>query len=146
MKININVRDFLEDYNAFGTLSAEARIAIEDLMECLEPSAEHEFDIDIHEQLDHHRPIAPISGTEDVHEERPQLCYRVEALEKFIHRTVYLVKAANPQEAEQRCRAGDEPYIDSEVVEGGDEWIETVSVSSDYMVFPPPENAEEKKP
>ena len=79
MKAKINVRNFLEDYAASGTLSAEARIAIEDLMECLASSPEqeidieHAFDIDIHEQLARNRQIAHIWGTEDVQDVRPDL-------------------------------------------------------------------------
>ena len=50
MKAKINIRDFLEDYAAYGSLSADVRIAIEDVMQCLDASAEHEFDIDIYEE------------------------------------------------------------------------------------------------
>jgi hypothetical protein len=73
MKAKINIRDFLEDYAAYGTLSADLRIAIEDVMQCLDPSAGHEFDIDIHEQLAQNRQIAHIWGTEDVQQVRPDL-------------------------------------------------------------------------
>jgi hypothetical protein len=52
----------------------------------------------------------------------------VEALEKFVVRTVYHVEAANKQEAEQRCNAGDIPYDEYEIEEYDDEWIETLSV------------------
>jgi hypothetical protein len=73
MKATINIRDFLEDYAAYGTLTAEARIAIEDVMQCLDPSTEHEFDIDIHELLPQNRQIAHVWGIEDVQEVRPDL-------------------------------------------------------------------------
>jgi len=54
--------------------------------------------------------------------------YRVEALEKFVVRTVYHVEATSKQEAEQRCTSGDVPYDEYEIEEGDDEWIETLSV------------------
>lgn len=54
--------------------------------------------------------------------------YRVEALEKFLVRTVYFVEAASKREAVRRCKAGDVPYEDHEIEEGDDEWIETLSV------------------
>jgi hypothetical protein len=73
MKAAINIRDFLRDYAAYGTLSAEARIAIEDLLQCLDPSAEHGFDIDIYELLAHNREIAAIWCVDDVQELRPDL-------------------------------------------------------------------------
>jgi hypothetical protein len=73
MKAKINIRHFLEDYAAFGTLTADARIAIEDVMQCLDPSAEQELDIDIYELLSQNRQIADIWGTEDVQQVRPDL-------------------------------------------------------------------------
>jgi hypothetical protein len=73
MKAKINIRDFLEDYAAYGTLTAELRIAVEDVMQCLDPSAGHEFDIDIHELLAQNHQIADIWGTEDVQQVRPDL-------------------------------------------------------------------------
>lgn len=73
MKAKVNIRDFLKDYAAYGTLRAETRIAIEDVMQCLDPAAEHEFDLDLNEQLARSRQIAHIWGTEDVHEVRPDL-------------------------------------------------------------------------
>jgi hypothetical protein len=54
--------------------------------------------------------------------------YRVEALEKFIVRTIYHVDAADPEEAEALCKAGEIGYHDKEIEEGDEEWIETVSV------------------
>ena len=54
--------------------------------------------------------------------------YRVEALDKFVVRTVYHVEANSPDEAEALCKSGDAAYDDKTVEEGDEEWIETVSV------------------
>ena len=61
--------------------------------------------------------------------------YMVEALETFIHRTHYAVEAgtgpncaASREEAEALCKAGSIPYDSSEVEEGDETWLETVSV------------------
>jgi hypothetical protein len=55
--------------------------------------------------------------------------YRVEALEKFVVRTFYHVEAAaNEEEAEALCKAGEVAYDDKIIEEGDEEWIETVSV------------------
>ena len=54
--------------------------------------------------------------------------YRVEALEKFVVRTIYHVEADSPEEAEKLCKAGDVAYDDKTIEEGDEEWIETVSV------------------
>lgn len=54
--------------------------------------------------------------------------YRVEALEKFIVRTVYHVEARSPKQAERRCKAGEVAYDDKSIEEGDEEWLETVSV------------------
>ncbi|MCA9112547.1 MAG: hypothetical protein KDA52_21520 [Planctomycetaceae bacterium] len=54
--------------------------------------------------------------------------YRIEALEKFIVRTTYLVEADNPDEAEKVCKAGDVAYDHKSIEEGDEEWLETVSV------------------
>lgn len=54
--------------------------------------------------------------------------YRVEALEKFVVRTVYVVEAANAQQAEAQCRAGEVAYDEKTIEEGDEEWLETVSV------------------
>lgn len=54
--------------------------------------------------------------------------YRVEALEKFVVRTVYHVEAETPEEAEAICKSGDAAYDDKTVEEGDEEWIETISV------------------
>lgn len=54
--------------------------------------------------------------------------YRVEALEKFVVRTVYHVEADDPQMAEALCKAGGVAYEYKSIEEGDDEWIETVSV------------------
>ena len=55
--------------------------------------------------------------------------YRVEALEKFVVRTVYHVDADDPQQAEARCKSGAVAYDQSTIEESGnDVWLETVSV------------------
>ncbi len=54
--------------------------------------------------------------------------YRVEALEKFIVRTVYHVEAADEEEAEALCRTGEVAYEGKTIEEGDEEWIETISV------------------
>lgn len=54
--------------------------------------------------------------------------YRVEALEKFVVRTVYHVEAKSPKHAETLCKSGEVAYDDKTVEEGDEEWIETVSV------------------
>ena len=56
--------------------------------------------------------------------------YRVEALEKFVVRTIYFVEAATPEQAEQLCKSGDTAYDQKSVEEGDEEWLETVSVES----------------
>ena len=58
--------------------------------------------------------------------------YRVEALEKFIVHTVYIVEADTPKQAEQLCKAGDVAYGDKTIEEGDEEWLETVSVDQCY--------------
>jgi len=55
--------------------------------------------------------------------------YRIEALEKFLVRTIYYVDAVNEQEAVRKCEAGDVPYEEHVIEEGDDEWIETLSVN-----------------
>ena len=54
--------------------------------------------------------------------------YRIEALEKFVVRTIYHVDADSPEEAEKLCKSGDVAYDDKSIEEGDEEWIETVSV------------------
>jgi len=54
--------------------------------------------------------------------------YRIEALERFIIRTIYLVEANSPDEAEKLCKAGNVAYEDKSIEEGDDEWLETISV------------------
>jgi Uma2 family endonuclease len=54
--------------------------------------------------------------------------YRVEALEKFVVRTVYLVEADNAKQAEEYAKEGYDPYEKVTIEEGDEEWIETVSV------------------
>ena len=55
--------------------------------------------------------------------------YRVEALEKFVVRTVYEVTARSPKQAERRCRSGRVAYDDQQIEEGDEEWLQTVLVS-----------------
>jgi len=54
--------------------------------------------------------------------------YRVEALEKFVVRTVYHVEADNPKKAKALCKGGKVAYDASTIEEGDEEWLETVSV------------------
>ena len=54
--------------------------------------------------------------------------FRVEALEKFVVRTVYFIEADTPEQAEQLCKTGETAYEQKSIEEGDEEWIETVSV------------------
>ena len=54
--------------------------------------------------------------------------YRIEALEKFVVRTVYYVEAKNPKQAEILCKSGRVAYDDKTIEEGNEEWLETISV------------------
>jgi hypothetical protein len=54
--------------------------------------------------------------------------FRVEALEKFVVRTFNHVEAADADEAEALCKAGEVAYDDKIIEEGDEEWVETVSV------------------
>jgi hypothetical protein len=54
--------------------------------------------------------------------------FRVEALEKFVVRTIYVVEAATPEQAEAKCKEGNAAYDQSEIEEGDEEWLETISV------------------
>ena len=54
--------------------------------------------------------------------------YRVEALEKFVVRTVYYVEASSPKQGEKLCRSGRVAYEDKTIEEGDEEWLKTVSV------------------
>lgn len=54
--------------------------------------------------------------------------YKVTALEQFFVSTDYFVEAASPAEAERLCHSGDVPYESMEVEEGGENWVETVSI------------------
>jgi hypothetical protein len=54
--------------------------------------------------------------------------YRVEALEKFVVRTVYFVSARSPQQAERECQSGQVAYDEQTIEEGNEEWLETISV------------------
>ncbi len=55
--------------------------------------------------------------------------YRVEALEKFVVRTVYYVDAKSRKEAEALCKSGQVAYDEKTIEEGDEEWIKTVSVA-----------------
>ncbi len=57
--------------------------------------------------------------------------YRVEALEKFVVRTIYVVDAVDPQAAEQKCKAGEVAYEQASIEEGDEDWLKTVSVERD---------------
>ena len=58
--------------------------------------------------------------------------FRVEALEKFVVRTVYTgVEAHDAAEAERLCRDGEVGYDGKEIEEGDEEWLETVSVTEE---------------
>jgi len=54
--------------------------------------------------------------------------YRVEALEKFVVRTVYFVDADTPEQAVQVCKSNEAAYDQKSIEEGDEEWLETVSV------------------
>ena len=54
--------------------------------------------------------------------------FRVEALEKFVVRTVYFIEADTPEQAEQLCKSGETAYDQKTIEEGDEEWLETVSV------------------
>ena len=54
--------------------------------------------------------------------------FRIEALEKFIVRTVYQAEAGTPEQAEQLCRNGKVAYDNRTIEEGDEEWLETVSI------------------
>jgi hypothetical protein len=55
--------------------------------------------------------------------------YRVEALEKFVVRTVYFVTARSPKQAEKACRSGRVAYEEQQIEAGDEEWIQTISVA-----------------
>ena len=57
--------------------------------------------------------------------------YCVEALEKFVVRTVYYVDAETPEKAEALCKSGNVAYEDKTIEEGDEEWLETVSIEED---------------
>ena len=54
--------------------------------------------------------------------------FRIEALEKFVVRTVYQVEADTPQQAEELCKSGEVGYDEKAIEEGDEDWLETVSV------------------
>lgn len=56
--------------------------------------------------------------------------YRVEALEKFIVRTVYHVEADSETEAEQQCKSGSVGYESAEIEEGDEDWMRTVAIEN----------------
>lgn len=55
--------------------------------------------------------------------------YRVEALERFIVRTVYHVDAESPERADALCKSGDVAYDEASIEEGDEQWLETVTVA-----------------
>ena len=57
--------------------------------------------------------------------------FRVEALEKFVVRTVYKVEAATQDEAERLCKTGHVAYDQKSIEEGNEEWTETLSVEKE---------------
>ena len=58
--------------------------------------------------------------------------FRVEALEKFVVRTVYEgIEAHDAVEAERMCRNGEVGFNHKEIEEGNEEWLETVSVTKE---------------
>ena len=56
--------------------------------------------------------------------------FRIEALEKFVVRTVYSIEADTPEQAEERCRQGTIGYDSKTIEEGDEEWLETVSIET----------------
>ena len=54
--------------------------------------------------------------------------FRIEALEKFVVRTVYFVDADDPEQAEALCKSSQIAYEQKTIEEGDEEWLETVSV------------------
>lgn len=57
--------------------------------------------------------------------------YTVTALEKFVVRTTYHVKAKSKTEAERMCQSGEVAYDNSEPLDGEDEWLETESITAE---------------
>lgn len=70
----------------------------------------------------------PEDGIDEVVKGNAMPRFRVEALERFIVRTVYHVEAKDEAEAERRCKSGDVAYEQSTIEEGDEEWLETVSI------------------
>ena len=54
--------------------------------------------------------------------------FRVEALEKFVVRTVYFIEADTPEQAEQLCKSGETAYDQKTIEEGDEEWLKTLLV------------------
>lgn len=57
------------------------------------------------------------------------MLYTVEALEKFVVRTIYReVEADSPEEAERLVRAGEVSYDSHEIEEGDEQFIQVVTI------------------
>lgn len=54
--------------------------------------------------------------------------FRVNALEKFLVKTTYLVTAADAGQAERLCKDGAAAYEQASIKEGDEVWVETLSV------------------
>ena len=54
--------------------------------------------------------------------------YCITALEKFVVRTTYHVEAASRKKAEALCREGKVGYERAEVMEGNEQWLDTISI------------------
>ena len=71
-------------------------------------------------------------GNRTVHRKGMTMKFRVEALEKFVVRTVYEgVEARDAVEAERLCREGGVGFDSKEIEEGDEEWLQTVSVTEE---------------
>lgn len=58
--------------------------------------------------------------------------YTVRAVEKFLVRTVYYgVEASCREKAISKCQLGLVPYDEKEILEGDDEWVETIEVEEE---------------
>jgi hypothetical protein len=71
-----------------------------------------------------------VASISSIPEEISVPIYRIEALEKFVVRTIYEVEATCPEEAERLCKAGEIAYGDQTIEEGNEEWLETVSIET----------------
>ncbi len=54
--------------------------------------------------------------------------FRVRAQEKFVVETVYDVVAGSKEQAEILCKTGQVAYVDKEILEGGEEWLQTLEI------------------